>query len=89
MTRKTRGIFLTKTKLIKIFQKIKRSPNKVFVGGEFGDTKDNNFSHLDTLIKLGVIEQVLMRYYTGRKYKACRNVRGYKLIKKGVEGDSS
>ncbi len=67
--------------LVKTFKRFKEEPNKVFVASDFVDAKRREFreTHLQTLIQLGLIEEVEAYYECGYLKNSRRRVRGYKL----------
>jgi hypothetical protein len=67
--------------LIEMFKQFKQNPNKIFVLSDFGRSHKELFRerYLDTLIKLGLIEEVKTVYYCNSNKR--RDVRGYRLLR--------
>ena len=78
--------YIDKNKLILIFKRFRRNPLKVFIANDF-DNHPTILRHmyLNTLISLGLIEQVPAIYKCGNKYKVRRTGKGYRLKKKNVK----
>ena len=78
---------IDKYTLLKDFKMFKRTPQKVFVVGDFTGNNQNRYreQYLHTLTSLGLIEKVNAIYKFGRKYAVIGRIKGYKLIKCGVK----
>lgn len=80
MGAKSRGTYLIKTRLIKIYQRMKNNRDKLrmWVAYEFG--QNNPRQYLETLVSLGIIKRVVAVYKIGGKNHLRKGVKGYKLI---------
>lgn len=80
----TVGSIISKDKLISVFKKFKKNPNKVFVASDFNPparkTEFFRRKYLNLLIFLGLIEEVNAFYKFSKFYKNKRVVKGYKLL---------
>lgn len=80
----SRNIFIDKNLLIRTYKTFLKKPLKVFVVSDFTEADFQRFriNHLNTLIKLGLIENVSAFYLFGNKYRARKTIKGYKLLLK-------
>lgn len=69
-------------RLVRIYEVMRRQPNKIFVAIDFTKTGQmNSYSvrhYLDTLIALGLIEKVKAPYF--RRKASTRTTKGYRSI---------
>ena len=65
--------------LIRIWKEIKREPLKTWVRSDFASNCGCNI-HLHTLIKMGLVEEVSGKYWTGKSWLTKREVKGYRMI---------
>lgn len=83
----SRGSYISPHKLIRIWKKIKEEDLlKVWVKKDFGDRRG---IALNVLKKMGLIEEVPVIYYCGKKKTTRRYVIGYKLIVKGDKNEKA
>lgn len=70
---------IDKITLINIYNKFKRQPIKIFTASELcpGSTNIGRSQYLDTLKRMGLIEEVPAYYKT--RTNGLRDVKGYKL----------
>ncbi len=68
-----------KQKVILVYKRILRFPNRVFIAEDFRNTTGSR-PHLEFLIGLGLIEKVVVRYNFGNR-GGRKTVTGYKLLK--------
>ena len=83
---KTKGIWIAKAPLLRIWRMFKGNPKKVFVRYDFG--RGNYYSitsHLNVLMKMKLIERVNVVYSIGRFGRVReRKIYGYKLLKEEI-----
>ena len=81
MTRKTKGTYLVRTKLVVICKRMQRSKykTKVWLASDFVGNS-NNRKYLETLVSLGLIERVEAAYNINGKTYTRTCVKGYRLI---------
>lgn len=74
---------INKSILINIYKQFKSNPKKVFIVSDFLVNNTNIFreKYLHTLISFELIEEVPAIYKFGRKFRARREIKGYKLLK--------
>ncbi len=74
---------IDKYALISAYRQFKRNPLKVFVLKDFpfASSKYSREKYLNTLKRLGLIEEVPTDYAFGHKLGVRRRVKGYKLLK--------
>lgn len=65
--------------ILRIYRTFKSKPKKIFLRRDFGFSKKYGQAYLDTLVKLGLTERVIVYYGFGVKRCARKEVRGYKL----------
>lgn len=70
--------------LIRIWNKIKSDPLKVWLKSDFGTGYYSLEKHLHTLVRMDLIEIVPAVYVIRGKLVEGRAVRGYKLLRKAV-----
>lgn len=72
--------FLYKCVLLRIYKKFKKYPNQVFSARDFSiEFNRIRQTYLDVLIKLGLIKEVKVIFFCGRKHKVKHEKIGYKL----------
>jgi len=67
--------------LIRFYKIFKRDPKRIFVRKDFYNNYDTISSHLLVLTKLGLIDAIVVKSYSGRHRTACRNIAGYRFKK--------
>ena len=81
MALRTNNLRIDRNVLVKTFKRFKTEPNKVFVASDFVDARRTEFReiYLQTLIQLGLIEEVEAYYQCGLHKHSRRSIHGYKL----------
>ena len=80
----SKNLFIEKNVLVRTYKTFLKKPLKVFVVSDFTKARHNEFriNHLNTLIKLKLIEEVSAVYLFGNKFRVRKEIKGYKLLLK-------
>ena len=65
--------------LLGMYKRMKRNPNRVFLAKDFGPKHKRN-PYFPLLIKLGLIEQVPVKYRLGKNLRSTKLIKGYKFV---------
>ena len=65
--------------LLGMYKRMKRNPNRVFLAKDFGPKHKRN-PYFPLLIRLGLIEQVPVKYRMGKNLRATKLIKGYKFV---------
>jgi hypothetical protein len=61
---------------------MQQNPLKTFILRDFGFNERPDRVYLDTLVRLGLVEEVEVTWKMGKKENMSKGTRGYRLIKK-------